>query len=297
MPAQLQLCYPDKPVKEVLLWEGQRYQLGRASDNEIIALHATVSRHHASFAHDATGWHLMDLHSSNGTSVDGHPVHESLLQNQHQLLFGAVPGRFELCTRERAHQWQQHREWRSQQSDRWLDELRQNESLTALLAHLVSSLLRASQTERGFVLVGQNADTLQLAHCSGFEAGAFSLPTFAGSVGVVERVLSDHQPVVVCDAWQDAWLSTRDSVQHKQIRALACLPIQYNGELLGVAYCDSQQPDKLLTELDLAILESLCHHAAITLMAARVQAELAMLTVSASRRGSSPTRRWVELVS
>lgn len=297
MPAQLSLCYPDKPAKEVLLWEGQEYHLGRAKDNEIVALHSTVSRHHASFRHADAGWLLEDLHSSNGTSVDGHRVNESVLQNRHQLNFGAVSGRFETCSPERAHQWQVYRDWREQQSSQWLAELKTNASLHGLLDHFLASLLRASQTERGFVLLGQQATSMQLVTCTGIEEQEFSLPTFAGSVGVIEKVLASRESLVCCDAWQDDQLARRDSIKQKQIRALACVPLRHEGELLGLVYCDSQQPDKLMTELDLAILESLCHHAAITLMAARVQAELAALTASATRRGSPHLRNWAELVS
>lgn len=50
---------------------GHRYLLGRARDCELLLSSPTVSRRHARLHHSPDGWVLTDLHSTNGTRVNG----------------------------------------------------------------------------------------------------------------------------------------------------------------------------------------------------------------------------------
>ncbi len=45
--------------------------MGRAADNELTLPYPTVSLHHARILADTNGCRIMDLGSSNGTSVNG----------------------------------------------------------------------------------------------------------------------------------------------------------------------------------------------------------------------------------
>jgi len=48
--------------------------LGRASDNDIAINSTSVSRYHARMVVESDGVHLVDLHSTNGCSVNGRTV-------------------------------------------------------------------------------------------------------------------------------------------------------------------------------------------------------------------------------
>lgn len=50
---------------------GSRVTLGRALDNDVVVSNKTVSRHHAVLERVGTTWRLRDLHSRNGTRVNG----------------------------------------------------------------------------------------------------------------------------------------------------------------------------------------------------------------------------------
>lgn len=63
----LALVVAPRPGREPL--EGVR--LGRGADNDLVVDDGTLSRTHLLLRRSAEGWTLEDLHSSNGTQVDG----------------------------------------------------------------------------------------------------------------------------------------------------------------------------------------------------------------------------------
>jgi thermitase len=55
---------------------GSTVSVGRAGDCDVVLRNGTVSRHHAVLRHDGQEWVVEDLHSKNGTAVNGVPVSE-----------------------------------------------------------------------------------------------------------------------------------------------------------------------------------------------------------------------------
>ena len=76
------------------IWEqtlrGDRLTIGRAPENDIVLLEEKVSRHHAQL--ELRGGHvfLSDLHSSNGTLVDGRRVEQHELRGTEDIRIGAA---------------------------------------------------------------------------------------------------------------------------------------------------------------------------------------------------------------
>ena len=48
--------------------------IGRGAENEVILDHPSVSRHHARIERKAHRWYVVDLESTNGTSIRGNRV-------------------------------------------------------------------------------------------------------------------------------------------------------------------------------------------------------------------------------
>ena len=66
------------------------YWLGRAPGSDLLLTHASVSRGHARLHFGPTGWVLTDLHSSNGTRVNGWAVVSPVvIKPGDQVSFGA----------------------------------------------------------------------------------------------------------------------------------------------------------------------------------------------------------------
>jgi pSer/pThr/pTyr-binding forkhead associated (FHA) protein len=55
--------------------DGPDVTVGRGPDNDVVLDDPTVSRRHAVFERLAAGWSVHDLNSTNGTYVNGEPLH------------------------------------------------------------------------------------------------------------------------------------------------------------------------------------------------------------------------------
>ena len=67
-----------------------QFSIGRAPDNDLVLLDEKVSRHHARFESRAGCVYLVDLHSSNGTLVDGRPVEQVELRGTEDIRIGSA---------------------------------------------------------------------------------------------------------------------------------------------------------------------------------------------------------------
>ena len=69
-------------------------RIGRASDNDLVLDHESVSRYHAQIRREDDAFLLADLGSTNGTRVNGQPVGERRLSPGDRIHVGAVAARF-----------------------------------------------------------------------------------------------------------------------------------------------------------------------------------------------------------
>lgn len=70
---------PDQP-QQLILWDTLEITVGRAPDRDIVVAHAEVSRQHAVFRLDGQSYTIADLHTSNGTFVNGARVSQHALR-------------------------------------------------------------------------------------------------------------------------------------------------------------------------------------------------------------------------
>jgi predicted component of type VI protein secretion system len=84
--------YLELPDGRRLLLEKEAVTLGRGTGNDFVLEHSSISRRHARLQRLPHGWLLMDLNSSNGTSVNGDQlVGPCLLQDGDEILLGEQP--------------------------------------------------------------------------------------------------------------------------------------------------------------------------------------------------------------
>ncbi len=72
----------------------EQLTLGRASGNDIVMGDLQVSRRHAMITRRTDGFVVADLHSTNGTSINGHHIEEGLLDEGDILTLGSTSFRF-----------------------------------------------------------------------------------------------------------------------------------------------------------------------------------------------------------
>jgi ABC transport system ATP-binding/permease protein len=64
--------------------------IGRAPSNHIVIDHPTVSAQHAILARVADSYRLNDLHSTNGTQINGVSITDAELKDGDKIRFGSV---------------------------------------------------------------------------------------------------------------------------------------------------------------------------------------------------------------
>jgi len=278
------------------LGEG-RTVIGRHPGCDIVIDAAAVSRQHAAITRDAEGVVVEDLHSRNGTLVNGHMLAgpaplddgDELSICGHRLRFvahaGSRPRRVDLSA-----------------ADVVLD----NESVAVIVSQLdlpssvavdpgplVEAKLRAvvgvnraigaslslddvlprlleglvgafARAERGFVLLaepGTGRLVLRARHVKPTatdEDGPLRL-----SLSLLTRVAESRRAILSADATADTRFSEHDSVVDSRIRSVMCVPVtRGDGGLLGVVQVDSRDTPGGFTAGDLEVLAGVAGEAA-----------------------------------
>ena len=70
---------PEQP-QQLILWDTLEITVGRAPDRDLVVAHAEVSRQHAVFRLEGQSYTIADLHTSNGTFVNGARVSSHALR-------------------------------------------------------------------------------------------------------------------------------------------------------------------------------------------------------------------------
>ena len=86
----LRIRHPE--ISEVQIeWHRDTITIGRDQQNDIVITHPLASRRHATLEHDANGYLVRDLNSTNGTFVNGQVISELMrLNSQDVILVGAT---------------------------------------------------------------------------------------------------------------------------------------------------------------------------------------------------------------
>jgi GAF domain-containing protein len=256
MPARITVCYPNQPAVESFLYEDSGYRLGRSDECELLLDHPTVSRQHAKVAHANKIWQLKDERSRNGTKVNGIAVTQSTLKTDALISIGELDCLFETKSSEQLDAIISHNQWRLSSS--------QTPTPVPLIQHLqqnlsaqLQNIIMLTGTQRGIILLGDTLKTLSVNIAHGMQLTDFELSKFEGSVGAITRCFESGQAVIAMDVTRHELLSARKSIERKKISALACIPLFYEDKVVGVVYTDSKISDKVLTELDIAILTTM----------------------------------------
>ncbi|MGO1069348.1 FHA domain-containing protein [Lysobacter sp. CA199] len=305
MPARL-IAYPPEAAA-ISRWipAGARLRIGREADCDVRIEHPTVSRNHAELSHDADGWHLLDLGSKNGTHVDGIEISRTQLDRSDcWLRFGDVLCEFSVHEDDSALDQQRRQRERRELSAAWTRRIEvdrlgigagrdangprpadaassdatdphtagDSAGETATGAGLADDILRGvvelAGCSRGFLLLAHDGDFSVRASLM-LDRQALQERAFSGSVGAVQRCLSERRPIVVNWIADELWLARRASVLAGGLKSLVCLPLLHAGRVLGAVYADRRGPGEAISEFDLELLCAFADSAALWLLAQR----------------------------
>ncbi|MNX04747.1 Serine/threonine-protein kinase PrkC [compost metagenome] len=168
----------------------------------------------------------------------------------------------------------------------WEDKSRKLEMLNSLartitttlvmeevLQLVLKSTLDLTQAERGYILLWEN-EQLVCRSALNHLGAALTLEDDPISRSICQRVLDSAEPLCVDDALSDQEFQMQASVMALNLRTVMCVPLLAKQTVLGVLYVDSQAIVNHFTERDLALLESIAHHAAIAIENAHLYTQL-----------------------
>lgn len=303
MPAKLTVHVPGSPSLMRVMADETAIVLGRDPACDLPVDHPSVSRRHARVDGRRGEWLVHDLGSKNGTRVDGERIESAVIASAGWFAAGDVFCQLQAIDDTQSARIAERTHERRHASTLWSARLDESTDETDLLATLMKGIVELAECQRGFFMMSDASGQLRLRACYGLSPLDLASTHFSGSRGAVDRAIADRRAVFLSDRDDRVWLQDRGSVVAQGLQALACLPIEHDGELLGVAYADSDDTAREFTRLDADLLLAFANHAAASLAVARLDRRLAALAswLSVDARGTARTHggsaTWAELAA
>lgn len=285
--------------------------VGRRTSNELQILDPTVSREHVRITHTEDGAHIEDLGSTHGTFVnDIRVTSRQPLSHNDRIRLGRANNNTMI--------YRTHREFSdlmetAEEIEPTAENLRNlwalleiskalNSSLRLddVLEKVIEAVLALTRAERGILLLGEDADQMEVKVQRNFEASGSDDVRYSSTV--VRDVVTRGEPRILTDAAQDERFSGQESIVGLSLRTVMCVPLllgrkriaplrpgapddatevsdgDVSGEgfqtpdlnIIGVIYVDRRSPTRFFTAQDLALFESFASHAALAIENARL---------------------------
>ncbi len=160
--------------------------------------------------------------------------------------------------------------------------------LTRLLEGILDAAIELTGAEQGLLLMATDQADGRLEVCAAREldSGDKNNPHERFSQSIAESVYLDGDPVVTVDAMGDDRFNEFLSVHELRLKSVACLPVQYRGQTLGVLYLENRLRRGRFGGRDLRVLAAFSDQVAIAIAHARLleEAKARASEVAAARR-------------
>jgi phosphoserine phosphatase RsbU/P len=257
------------------------FTLGRSTERDLCVPSPEVSRAHALIDRDADGYFLRDTGSRHGTFVNGIQITTTRLRSRDLIALGSPINSllFEASEEESS-----TRSLLSQlslsgsstgstiRSASDLDtlslflkaaqSLHQHGARADVLSTMLEYAIRLTGAERGFVFLGDRADTFRFECGQERDGTAILIPTSI-SQSILRDAATSKLAFLFSDSLEEAALG-RDSLILNAIRNVVALPMrgQHSSMLLGLLYLDSHAATHDFTRTRRDILETIASQAA-----------------------------------
>ncbi len=142
--------------------------------------------------------------------------------------------------------------------------------LEQVLNQVMDSIIELSGAERGFLLLYDDRNELEVVAARNMDHETLGAEDFAISRSVIEMVAQAGEPVVTTNAVDDPRFARRDSVMTHNLRSIQAVPLRARGQILGVVYVDNRIRAGVFDEDDLELLAAFSGQAAVAIENARL---------------------------
>ncbi len=216
--------------------------VGRRTSNELQILDPTVSREHARITHTGEGGHIEDLGSTHGTFVnDIRVTSRQPLSHNDRIRLGRANNNTMI--------YRTHREFSdlmetAEEIEPTAENLRNlwalleiskalNSSLRLddVLEKVIEAVLALTRAERGILLLGEDADRMEIKVQRNFDASGSADARYSSTV--VRDVVTRGEPRILTDAAQDERFSGQESIVGLSLRTVMCVPLRLGRKRLA----------------------------------------------------------------
>jgi len=216
--------------------------IGRRTSNELQILDPTVSREHVRISSTEDGGQVEDLGSTHGTFVNDIRVSgtQSLKHND-RIRLGRANNNIMI--------FRTHREFSdlmetAEEIEPTAENLRNlwalleiskalNSSLRLddVLEKVIEAVLALTRAERGMLLLGEDADNMEINVQRNFDASGSDDKRYSSTV--VRDVVTSGEPRILTDAAQDERFSGQESIVGLSLRTVMCVPLRLGRKRLA----------------------------------------------------------------
>jgi sigma-B regulation protein RsbU (phosphoserine phosphatase) len=274
------------------------YRIGRQAGNELTLRDSRISRQQAQILAVDGGMVLEDMGSRHGTFVNGQKTLRHELKPKDQVDFGMADSYKLLFLGEGATIEElverveapapAHSGSRELYHLGVLLEVARTLgtglSLEDVLTAVVDAAIQVTGTERGVLLLANEAHELQMIVARDSQRGTLRPDQVQVSQSVVKRVAQTRRELIVSDTGEDGGMSQQESVARLELHTVIAIPVDKlpvietldatistrQGELLGVLYLDSHVASSAFSDLDREVLRTLAREAATVVENARL---------------------------
>lgn len=272
--AKLVLAEPFKPIQNIVLAKNP-FIIGRNADCDLILDRPSISKHHVRITFDGEQYIAHDLESKNGTMLNGKTIQTATLKDSDIITLGGIDLIFQRILQEQLQADLEKNLDMFKSAMRFTKAINANQILDPILDEIMNALMRLSQAERGFLLLADEQNGLQMKRSVNITSEELKDEGSRLSVTAVDKALQSHQTVAVSNALDDSYFGGQTSVQELALRTLVCIPIVGDEDrVLGILYADSSSNKQQFTQLDVDVLESLAANAGIAIENANLNSEI-----------------------
>ncbi len=142
--------------------------------------------------------------------------------------------------------------------------------LKEVLEIVMDTIVRLTGAERGFLMLSGDQDQLVTHIARNWEQESLDASEFAISRTVINRVLSEGQPVITTNAQEDPRFDGQASVIAYSLRSILCVPFKVKGKITGVIYTDNRMRTGLFSDAERALIMAFADQAAVAIENARL---------------------------
>lgn len=142
--------------------------------------------------------------------------------------------------------------------------------LNEVLNRVIDEVIEILHAERGFVMLVDPDGRQSFNVARGLDRKTIDQPQSQVSQSVVQKVISEGEPILTSDAQSDTRFNMRQSIMLLGLRSVLCVPLKVMDEVRGVVYADNRFEAGIFTPADLELLTAIASIAAIAVENARL---------------------------